>query len=162
MAWQAVNRMHYSQAGGGGPRGGGAAGLGRPGPGSRSWAGWPSGWGPPQPSGTPAQFAAVRHALAAWGVTTVVIATDPAAPPLQQGRDPTYAAAFMTAALGRPPTVQAGAWVWNHVQLGLHPAARIGAGALATCVRAAEGPSGRVVAGQKVADCVLRGEEKRP
>ena len=34
MAWQAVNRMHYSQAGGGGPAGGGAAGPARPRPGS--------------------------------------------------------------------------------------------------------------------------------
>ena len=161
MAWQAVNGMHYSQAGGGGPQGvARRAGPARAGFEVLSTLAFGVGSAPP--SGTPAQLAAVRQALAAWGVTTVVIATDPAAPLLEQGRDPTYAAAFMTAVLGRPPTVEAGAWVWNHVQLGLHPSLGVSVGALATCVRAAEGPSGRVVAGQKVADCVLRSEEKRP
>ena len=73
------------------------------------------GVGVPPPAGTQAQLAAVRHALVVWRVNTVVIATNPAAPPLQQGHDPAYAAAFMTAALGRLPTVEAGAWVWQHV-----------------------------------------------
>jgi len=161
MAWQAVNRMHYSQAGGGGPQGtasraGSAAYgfslLGRLG----------FGVGKPMPAGTPAQFAAVRHALAVWEVDTVVIATNPAAPALQQGRDPTYAAAYMTAALGRPPTIQAGAWVWDHVQPGLHAPLHLKAGALGSCVRAAEGSSGRVVASPAVADCVLRSAPGRP
>ena len=76
----------------------------------------------PRPVGTPAQYAAVRHAMSVWQVNTVVIATDPAAPGAEQGHDPTYAAAFMTAALGRQPTLQAGAWVWNNVQLQRYPA----------------------------------------
>ena len=71
---------------------------------SRSSASSTSGSGLPDPPGTPAQYAAVRHALAVWQVNTVVIATDPAVP---RGRSraatPTYAAAFMTAALGRLP-----------------------------------------------------------
>jgi hypothetical protein len=109
----------------------------------------------PQPSGTPAEYAAVRHALRVWKVTTVVIATDTSAPLLQQGHDPTYATAFMTGALGRLPRVEAGAWVWNDVdaQLKLHPALHT-RGALTRCVAQAEGPSGRIVATPKVAVCV--------
>jgi len=161
MAWQAVDRMHYSQAGGGGPQGvARRAGSARPG--FEVLSSMAFGVGSSQPAGTPAQYAAVRHALAVWGVNTVVIATNPAAPALQQGRDPTYAAAFMTAALGQPPTVQAGAWVWDHVQLGLHAPLQLKAGALASCVRAAEGPSGRIVAGMRVADCVVRSAPGRP
>ena len=53
---------------------------------------------------------------------------------MQQGSDPLYAAAFMTAALGRLPTLQAGAWVWDGVQAGLPPPLRLRAGALVTCV----------------------------
>jgi len=155
MAWQAVNRMQYSQAGGGGPQGvARRAGPARPG--FEVLSALAFGVGTTQPTGTPSQFAAVRRALAAWGVTTVVIATNPAASTLEQGRDPTYAAAFMTGALGRPPTVQAGAWVWDHVQLALHPALHLTSGTLASCVRAAEGPSGRIVADQGVTDCVVR------
>ena len=89
-----------------------------------------------------------------------MIATDPAAPNLQQGRDPTYAAAFFTAALGRLPTIQAGAWVWDDVQLGLQPPWRIKPGTLAFCATGAEGSSGRVQADLDVADCV-RGAPRR-
>ena len=104
MAWQAVNRMHYSQAGGGGPQGVEArAGTAKAGFHVLSQLDF--GVGEPEPAGTPAQYAAVRHALDVWQVNTVVIATDPAAPRVEQGHDPVYAAAFMTAALGRRPTV---------------------------------------------------------
>ena len=121
MAWQAVNRMHYSQAGGGGPQGVPArAGSAKAGFELLSLLDF--GVGLSEPAGTPAQYAAVRHALSVWQVNTVVIATDPAAPRVEQGHDPVYAAAFMTAALGRQPTLEAGAWVWNNVQLRRYPA----------------------------------------
>ena len=107
MSWQAVNRINYSQAGGGGPQGvARRAGSARAGFNVLASLGF--GVGGSEPPGTPAQLAAVRHALSVWQVNTVVIATDTAAPNLQQGRDPTYAAAFFTAALGRLPTIQAG------------------------------------------------------
>jgi len=112
--------------------------------------------GKPLPTGSPAQYAAVRHALAVWQVTTVVIALNPSAPLHQQGRDPTYAAAFMTAALGRLPRVQAGAWVWDDVQVGLPAPLRLKARTLDTCVRVAEGRSGRVVATMRAPTCVAR------
>ena len=118
MAWQAVDRMHYSQAGGGGPQGV-ASRAGSAAAGFTELTVLGFGVGLPVPTGTPSQLAAVRHALAVWQVNTVVIATNPSAPALQQGRDPTYAAAFMTAALGRLPSIEAGAWVWNDVRLGL-------------------------------------------
>lgn len=145
MAWQAVNRMHYSQAGGGGPQGQAIhAGSAAPGFDVLSRLGFDVNVAPP--SGTPKELAAVRHALRVWGVTTVVIATNPGAGPLVQGHDPTYAAGFMTAALGRLPTVQAGAWVWDNVQVGLHAPLHLQADTLQSCVDKAEGPSGRVVA----------------
>jgi hypothetical protein len=106
------------------------------------------------PAGTPVEYAAVRHALAVWQVNTVVVATNPAVPPIQQGHDPTYVAAFMTAALGYLPTIQAGAWVWDDVDLRRHGPMRPAVGTLSACQREAEGPSGRVVAAIGVADCV--------
>jgi hypothetical protein len=159
MTWQAVDAMHYSQAGGGGPEGTEArAGSARAGFHDLSFLAF--GFRIPQPTGTQANFAAVRHAIAVWGVNTVVIAPDGQAPLLQQGHDPEYAAAFMTAALGRLPTIEAGAWVWNNVSLGGTPALRIAPTALPLCVAVAEHrPHGRafvtgVPATMKVADCV--------
>ena len=153
MSWQAVNRMHYSQAGGGGPQGvESRAGPAASGFKVLSRLGFAV--GVPSPAGTPAQYAAVRHALAEWRVTTVVIATNPAAPSIQQGHDPTYAAAFMTGALGRLPRVQAGAWVWDNVQVGLPAPLRLKAGTLEACVRVAEGRSGQVMATMRAPKCV--------
>ena len=80
--------------------------------------------------------------MSVWKVNTVVVAPDRALSTRELGRDPVYAAAFMTAALGRQPTLEAGAWVWNHVQLGLTRALVLKAGTLATCTAAAEGKAG--------------------
>jgi dolichyl-phosphate beta-glucosyltransferase len=154
MSWQAVNRMHYSQAGGGGPQGT-VARAGSAAPGFRILSNLALGVGQPRPSGTAAELGAVRHALRVWKVTTVVIATDPVAPSLQQGNDPTYAASFMTAALGRLPVTQAGAWVWYGVSPQLDPPLPVGAGTIQRCVDRAEGPSGRVVASNQAPRCVL-------
>jgi hypothetical protein len=153
MTWQAVNGMHYSQAGGGGPQGvanraGSAEG------GFRLLSRMGFGIGKPEPAGTPAQYAAVRHALAVWQVNTVVIATNPAETSALRGREPAYVAAFMTAALGRLPTVQAGAWVWDNVQLGRFQALQLKAGTLANCAAAAEKRYGESVANIQVAACV--------
>ena len=156
MAWQAVNRMHYSQAGGGGPEGvarraGSAAagfdvltllGLRRGAPRARR--------------ARPAQLAAVRHALTVWQVNTVVIATNPAAPPLQQGQRPDLRRRLHDGRPGPPPTIEAGAWVWNHVQLGRSRAlARHGRARSRRACGEAEGGRGRVVAGPAVSDCVV-------
>jgi hypothetical protein len=155
MAWQAVNAMHYSQAGGGGPQGverrAGSAAAG-----FRELTVLGFGVGEPAPTGTSSELAAVRHALAVWQVNTVVIATDPSAPAVERGRDPTYAAAFMTAALGRLPSIEAGAWVWNDVRLGLSGPLRVRGDTLLSCVGGSAGGFARVVVSLEVPDCVVR------
>jgi len=161
MAWQAVNHMHYSQAGGGGPQGVPArAGSAKAGFDLLSRLDF--GVGLSEPAGTRAQYAAVRHALSAWQVNTVVIATDPAAPRQEQGHDPVYAAAFMTAALGRQPTLEAGAWVWNNVRLRHSRPLVLKAGTLATCTGAAEPTPGVFHASMQVAECVSGGALSSP
>ncbi len=163
MSWQAVNRMHYSQAGGGGPQG------------TASRAG-PARWGvtvlsglvgldTPVPTGTGAERDAVVQALRYWQVTTVVIATNQSAPLIQQGPDPAYAAAFMTATLGALPKLEAGAWVWYGVKSDLRPSSQSGSHGtlgwpvqlrtLAGCVARAEGFAGRLAAPTlRAPDCV--------
>jgi hypothetical protein len=153
MAWQAVDRMHYSQAGGGGPQGV-ASRAGKAANGFRVLTALTFNFGRPSPTGTPAQYAAVRRALQTWRVDSVVVSTDPAAPLLQEGQDPVYAAAFMTAALGRLPRVEAGAWVWDHVQADTTPPLRTGRDVLGACTQQAEGPSGRVAVTLKAPVCV--------
>ncbi|HEY1733166.1 MAG TPA: hypothetical protein VGG23_01880, partial [Acidimicrobiales bacterium] len=119
MAWQAVAGMGFAQAGGGGPQGV----ANRAGPEKAGFEVLTSlGFGlTTPPAGTPAQLAAVRQALRGWGVTMVVIPEQPGVAAMLRGRDPVYAAAFMTAALGVEPTFQAGAWVWSDVDLARGP-----------------------------------------
>jgi hypothetical protein len=154
MTWQAVNRINYSQAGGGGPQGV-AYRAGTAEAGFRVLSALGFGVGKRVPTGTKAELAAVRHALAVWRVTTVVIAPDPEEPPQQRGSDPVYGAAFMTAALGHLPVLQAGAWVWYGVTPNLGPALPVPTGTLQHCVGLAEGPSGRIVASERAPRCVL-------
>jgi hypothetical protein len=142
LSWQAVDAMHFSQAGGSGPQGV-AARAGSARAGFSALAQLSFGFKSPYDVG-PSSFAAVRHALAVWRVTTVVIAPDARAPALQQGHDPMYAAAFMTAALGQLPTIQDGAWVWNDLSLSRHKAWSVARWVLPHCVARAERPvSGR-------------------
>ena len=129
MAWQAVNRLHYAQAGGGGPQGTPGR-AGREEPGFVLLAALGFGFNRP-PAGTPAQYAAVRQAIRAWEVTTVVI-PDRSGPAIVVGHDPHYAVGFMTAALGARPVYQDHAWVWPEVDLG-RPALEVPVGTLTTC-----------------------------
>ncbi len=161
MTWQAVNRMHYSQAGGGGPQGV-AHRAGSAEPGFSVLSQLDFGVGMPEPAGTPAQLEAVRHALSVWQVNTVVIATEPGAPRPEQGHDPTYAAGFMTAALGRQPTIEAGAWVWNNVQLALNQSFVLPPGTLTACAAAAEGSAHVFVASSQVTQCVALAARQAP
>jgi hypothetical protein len=147
--------MHYSQAGGGGPQGQ-AFRAGSAAAGEVTLTNLGFGPGLPPPSDTPASIAAVRHALVVWKVNTVVVATNTSAPALQQGNDPTYAAAFMTAVLGRLPTLQAGAWVWDDVRVAAHAPFEESPGTMGLCVLGAEGPFQRIVVSMKAVDCVER------
>ena len=153
MSWQAVNGINYSQAGGGGPQGV-AHRAGTAQAGFTVLSSLAFGLRAQPPTGTRTQLAAVRHALVVWRVNTVVIATNPTAPSLQQGHDPAYAAAFMTAALGRLPTVQAGAWVWEHVDRDLPAPLHMGPRTLASCVAGAARRSHRAGASMQAAICV--------
>jgi hypothetical protein len=174
MAWQAIAGMSYSQAGGGGPEGTPArAGAARAG--FEVLAHLAFSVNLPQPSGTPAELAAVRKALSVWKVNTVVVDPRPGSSFLLQGHDPTYAAAFMTAVLGRPPRISAGAWVWSgSVDLadsnetasffatdGLlsaqTPALTVPPGRLAACVALDEKAVSPSHASLRVARCMLAG-----
>ncbi len=117
LAWQAVNGLSYSQAGGAGPEGTSAR-AGAAAPGFDVLNILSLGFSMAEPTSTPAHLAAVRDALSRWKVTTVVIAPEPLGLARQQGHDPSYAAAYMTAVLGRLPVIQAGAWVWDGVDVG--------------------------------------------
>ena len=161
MAWQAVNGMHYSQAGGGGPLGV-ASRAGSAEPGFKVISQLHFGVGMPEPAGTPAQYAAVRHALAVWQVNTVVIATDPAAPTGRAGPRPDLRRRLHDGG-PRPPAHDRGRGV------GLEPrAARplaapdVKVGTLAKCTAAAEGKSGEFVANMQVAECVSFGAAHAP
>ena len=155
LAWQAVNDIRYSQAGGGGPQGvERRAGTAKPGFRVLSALSFPQ--VAPPPVGSRKELDAVRHALSVWQVNTVVIATDRALPTTQLGRDTVYMAAFMTAALGQLPTIQAGAWVWDDVQLRVHHPLHVGATTLFDCVHPVEGVAGRQVAPTlRVPACVV-------
>jgi hypothetical protein len=129
MTWQALNKMHYDQAGGGGPQGT-AARAGAERPGFIVLADLAFGFS--RPTGRPPEIAAVRAALRGWRVTTVVVPEQPHLPASLRGNDPAYAAAFMTAAIGRRPVVQHGAWVWYGVDRSVPPL-RVSPSRLASC-----------------------------
>jgi hypothetical protein len=152
MAWQAVDAISYSQAGGGGPQGvPDRAGSARSG--FTVLTRLAFALNGPQATGTPTELASVRHALTVWRVTTVVVAPQATSANSLHGRDPVYAAAFMTAVLGRVPRISAGAWVWTGVARNAAPAAFLRSpDRLAACVSRA--PSHPTV---RVARCVLAG-----
>jgi hypothetical protein len=112
MTWQAVDGMHYSMVGGGGP-GALPSRAGKEHLGQSYIADFSiSGNGQIV---TPVEVGAVRQALDGWGVTMVVV-PDPAHLPLyEQVRDLRSVVVLMTAATGQRPIHQAGAWVWSRV-----------------------------------------------
>lgn len=115
MTWQALDHMQYSIVGGGGP----GTSPSRAGPeragqivlGATSF----SFLGEAFQAG---DVRAVRQALDGWGVTTVVVPDEPGLPAYDQIPSVTFAAALLTAATGRLPTHQAGAWVWSGLSPG--------------------------------------------
>jgi hypothetical protein len=152
MTWQAVDGMAFDQAGGGGPQGTPRrAGKERPGFAILARLGF--GFGA-APQGTPHELAAVRAALKGWGVTAVVVPTFARhTPALFAGDDAAYDAAFMTAALGRRPRIEDGAWVWYGVDHPV-PALRVAAGEFDACDPRRPGRSPSAMAA--VTDCVYQ------
>lgn len=106
MLWQATDDMSFRLAGAGmrlPGANGSPLGAGAPGSATAILEGL-SDKADPEPMGTPAQILAVRSAFARWRVNQVVISG---------GRDPAYAAEFLTAVIGAVPIWQEGAWVWT-------------------------------------------------
>lgn len=149
MAWQAEDDVSFSMVGGGGP---GVvpsrAGKERPGFEVLARASVPLGV-PPQ--ATPANLAAIRQALAGWGVTTIVVPDQPELPSYDRGRPVPYAVGLFTAALGRAPVHQAGAWVWSHVAAAAGSPVTLSSAAFDACVTS----SAAARSAHQAATCVL-------
>ena len=147
MLWQAVDDMHFDLAGAAlktpGPHGG-PVGKGAPGSARRIMSNLTI-LGAPEPSGTPAQIAAVRQALRTWKAGRVVVAG--------ASRDPVYATGFLTMVLGVAPTDEAGAQVWT-LQHGIPEATPAVGASLSSC---REGTKAVPRAGRaaEMAHCVL-------
>jgi hypothetical protein len=151
MAWQAIDRMHFAMAGGGGPEGiPSRAGKERPGFVVIGDATLSFG---PLPAATPTSVQAVRQALDGWGVTMVVVPNDPNVPAYEHGANLTYALGMFTAALGEKPRYQADAWVWSDVPASPAPAP-IDRAAFAACIRPTNLQARSPLA---IPDCVLGG-----
>ncbi|MHB1712430.1 MAG: hypothetical protein ACYCV7_13690, partial [Acidimicrobiales bacterium] len=136
IPWQAIDKMHYLMAGGGGPAGtitrAGAEAAGFSVLRSASVV------MVPPPAESEANLQAVRQALRHWGVTMVVVPDDGGLAAYQQGRGTLYGVAFFTAVLGSAPSRQPGAWVWS--EPGRAPPPRPLSGAeLASCIDAGAG-----------------------
>ncbi len=113
MTWQAVNRMHYSMAGTGGPSGT-ILRAGREEAGQAALTNATFFFSTSEAI-TSAGAVATRQALHGWGVTMVVIPDQPDLPAYQRIRSVTQAAALVSAATGQRPIRQADAWVWTDV-----------------------------------------------
>jgi hypothetical protein len=113
MAWQAIDLLHYSMAGGGGPGGVPTrAGKERAGFELLSALSF-SVEAPPEPEARNVE--AIRQALAGWGVTTIVVPDPAPLPRYDQGTAPAAAIGFFTLATGTKPQFTDDAWVWNFV-----------------------------------------------
>jgi hypothetical protein len=157
MTWQAVDGMAFAQAGGGGPQGT-ARRAGKDRPGFTVLARLGFGFGQ-APQGTSHELAAVRTALRDWGVTVVVVPRFEHTTALFGGDDAAYDAAFMTAAIGRRPRIERGAWVWYHVDRPV-PALHVAPGELNRCEPPHHG--GPELPMARVTDCVALASSSRP
>jgi hypothetical protein len=122
MTWQAVDTMHYSMVGQGGPAGI-LERVGEEHEAAAVIAGASASSGP-NASLAAGGILAVRQALPAWGVTTVVIPDQSTLPFYDRVRSETFAVTLMAAAVGERPVYQADAWVWygvNHARPSAQP-----------------------------------------
>jgi len=150
MTWQAVDSLQFALATGAGPEsiparaGSERAGLDVITSASEIFS-------TPAPA-TVRNIDAVRHALAGWGVTLVVV-PDPTVlvPHYDRTSSTASALGLFTAALGRAPRFRDDAWVWTDVQTPGHRIP-ISPQALARC---ATGPLMRHGSPLVVPDCVV-------
>jgi len=109
LTWQSESHLSFAMAGGDGP-GSSAYGPGGHTLARRLLAAVSASFDTP-PVG-PEGIAAVRAALDDWGVTQVVLPDQADLPAYDKPFAPAAAAGLITAAVGRPPVIQAQAWVW--------------------------------------------------
>ena len=150
QAWQALDAMRWAQAGGGGPEGqpvhAGAARV----RGSKcsSVRRWPSHRCRRRHRPTwPRSVRRSRHG----GSPRWSSRTSRGSPIYEQGRSPTYAVAFMTAAIGVAPAYDHEAWVWSSVPRSSPPLV-VSTAAFTACTTGAAAVDQRPEA---VPDCVL-------
>jgi Family of unknown function (DUF6541) len=151
IPWQAISGMPYQMAGGGGPAGTVArAGAEKPGFDVLHAASVPD---LPDPDLDRSNLNAVRTALRAWQVTTVVVPQGAGLPSFQIGRGTPYGVAFFTAVLGSSPVLQDAAWVWTDVRQA-PPPVPVAPGTLSSCLASDRAGGGRL---DPWAPCVLNG-----
>lgn len=150
LTWQAVDGMHFAQAGGSGPESLlPRTSADRHGELVMAIA---SQQALPASMAGPGSIRAVRQVLDRWGVTTVAILDPKGLPAYNRLGTPSGPMALMTAAIGRPPTRQADAWVWTGVHAA-GPPVHISGTAILGC-EFANANSSRPMA--EVPDCILR------
>jgi hypothetical protein len=120
MTWQAVDTMHDSMIGGGGPASrvtpAGAQQVGQAIVASVGGQSGPLGASGITPGViTPGEIWALRQALVQWGVTMVVIQDQSDLPTYDQVPPVSRIAMVMSAAIGQRPIHQSLAWVWTAV-----------------------------------------------
>ncbi len=145
LVWQAVDRMSFRLAGGGGP----AATASRAGSDRVGFevleASSVSALA--APAVTAGNLEAARDAIRHWRVTTVVVPDQRQLPPYLRGRSNEFATALFTAVLGAAPRMLDHAWVWEQVTQDPGPL-RVSGRAFTACV--GDSPSG-----SQSAQCVL-------
>jgi hypothetical protein len=149
MTWQAVDGMHYTMVGGGGPAARSTP-VGVEMNGQRVVASLAD--SQYDAAITPSEIRAIRQALDRWGVTMVVIPAQSDLPAYDQVGPVSSIAMVMTAAIGARPVHRDSAWVWAAVHRDA-PATIPNRQRLAAC---AKGVASRGVgAVAAAADCVL-------
>jgi hypothetical protein len=148
MTWQAIDQMHFSIVGGGGP----TSALAR---GGKERAGQvvlsKSSLATTAQVVTQANVLAVRRAMDDWGVTMAVVPDQSALPFYQRVRSVPSAVALLTAATGERPIYQAHAWVWTSINLDPR-AVTPGPAAYAACLA---GTGGAPASPARVSACIV-------
>jgi len=154
VAWQAVNGMNYAMVGEAGPGGLVTRAKMKVQEGQAVIAHASSAIFPDLAFlKTTDSVAAVRRALDGWGVTTVVVPGQGGLPRYDQTLSVPFAAALITAATGKAPIHQAGAWVWTDVDKA-PPPVLLTTASFFQCTSGVA--SGQVSAIEEVTQCMLR------
>jgi hypothetical protein len=154
LAWQARDGLHFAIVGGSGP--GGVPSRAGPERAGQSVVARTSVSLQGPPAATATNVAALRRALAGWGVTVIAVPDPAALPRYERGAFPATALGLFTLATGRAPGFRHDAWIWGDLAR-LGPRREVPAAAFERCVTGVPGADGRdrhaVLAG--VPACVM-------